>query len=575
MSPKAYIEFDVIMAPVRHFDALTQACAGLGPDFNNANAQGAQVATHRTIRETALYGFGEGDPFLAAVESSTIVINGASLTTPNPTLYSRAFIRANLDTNAAQEVYSQCGGCFDAYDSVGGKCFSQGVTTDQVGVKQTRSFGYSVSGDSGVQKRCKNLYNQTVSVIPAATAYKGRAARDGGYRVIRVRWPVTAGGVLNPWVGQHVPKHSPAAGAPYGLANMNSCTLSILCSNLLQTVIRDYSGQRTLAGAANMGQGGLAGAQTMEIDTESVKLVARYYRLAASREVPASFSMKIFRPMISLGPAMPTAADPNQGIGILADAHAANVFNGGELTYVIPSGQDYQTLGASPITQIGQAAHQNFYSVEWNNLSYPMLPSVLLLCAPKSTESFTHKANAHVASAGCRAAQNRDASLSFKRIEITINTSLRQYKYSRDTSCLEDQNILYRDVLANVGRDFFQGDFDAWRRRNNFIILDSSQFCPISQMSPGVISPVQISIRADLMNECVYSDGLNNVVQITAALAATNRSELALAADKIRARPVVVAFFQRSMLSIAPSSASVSVQSYSASTAAEVLAANR
>ena len=314
----------------------------------------------------------------------------------------------------------------------------------------------------------------------------------------------------------------------------------------------------------------------MEIDTESVKLVARYYRLAASREVPASFSMKIFRPMISLGPAMPTAADPNQGIGILAGGNAANVFNGGELTYVIPSGQDYQTLGASPITQIGQAAHQNFYSVEWNNLSYPMLPSVLLLCAPKSTESFTHKANAHVASAGCRAAQNRDASLSFKRIEITINTSLRQYKYSRDTSCLEDQNILYRDVLANVGRDFFNGDFDAWRRRNNFIILDSSQFCPISQMSPGVISPVQISIRADLMNECVYADGLNNVVQIGAAFDGINvRPELALAADKIRARPVVVAFFQRSMLSIAPSSASVSVQSYSASTAAEVLAANR
>ena len=44
--------------------------------------------------------------------------------------------------------------------------------------------------------------------------------------------------------------------------------------------------------------------------------------------------------------------------------------------------------------------------------------------------------------------------------------------------------------------------------------------------------------------------------------------------DLIRARPVVCAFFQRSILQLNPSSAVVSVQSYSQSSAASILAAN-
>ena len=145
---------------------------------------------------------------------------------------------------------------------------------------------------------------------------------------------------------------------------------------------------------------------------------------------------------------------------------------------------------------------------------------------------------------------------------------------------LEDQDRLFRDTLQNVHSSYFGGDFNSWRTRNCAVLLDSSQFCPISQLSPGVVSPCQISLRVDFQNECVYADGLGPVSGLAAATglfgnAAAAPSEVALSADYIRSRPVVVAFFQRSVLSIAPSSAVVSVQSFSAQAAQEVLAANR
>ena len=67
-------------------------------------------------------------------------------------------------------------------------------------------------------------------------------------------------------------------------------------SSTLETLVRDYG--QNAAAAGNIGQGGLAeldGTLTkMSVDTDSIRLRARYYRLAPSREVPVSFAMKIF-----------------------------------------------------------------------------------------------------------------------------------------------------------------------------------------------------------------------------------------------------------------------------------------
>ena len=173
---------------------------------------------------------------------------------------------------------------------------------------------------------------------------------------------------------------------------------------------------------------------------------------------------------------------------------------------------------------------------------------------------------------------SRDANLRIRKIQISVNTTENTYKYSRDDTAFEDFNILLEDTLKNIRRDFMGGDIDSFRTRQHFVLLSSDQFCPIPQMSSGVTSPVTISITAEFQNECVYVDAYSNVrTAADGPLAdggAPSRSQPTLSADLIRSRPVVVAFFEHSSINIAPSSATIAVQSYSQSSAAEILAQN-
>jgi len=504
-------------------------------------------------------------------------------------------MRSNLTTEAAQEIYSQCGGAYDAYDSVGTKCF---VNTESAAAVTGRGYGYGITADTGLQKRCRNFYNQIYKRIAQGVDYKGVATDARGVRICKVRWPVSAGGVLNAWLGADLPRHSPVAGSSFGLANMNSCALSLLFrANALETLIRDY-GSSGNTGENSIGLGRLnelgATLTGLSVDTDSVRLICRYYRLAPNREVPVSYACKIWRPMISLGDAMPKASGAAAGAAVAAsginqftDAGKATVFADSSRTYLMPSGRDFISLpaiaaGAVPnmATQFQIAKHENMWEVEWSNLSYPMLPSQLLICAPKDSFSFSHRQIVAANVIGGRSVLSRDSSLAIKQLEISVNTTERTYKYTRDASCFDDQNILLQDTLQNVQRGFFKGDFDAFRTRNHFVLLSSDQFCPIPQMSAGITSPVQITIRARFQNECCFVDGLCEVDGAALAdgaitIADERHPQPTVSADLIRSRPVVVAFFQRSTLQIAPSSATVSVQSYSQSSGAEILAANR
>ena len=598
-SSKLYIEFDVLIQSTRDISQISQASSGISVQPNGAQGGGDNFAgvshTHRAIKPAALLAFGAGDPILAGCESASLVVNGSSLTTPSPTLWSRPFMRANLKSEDAQRIYSQSGGKYDAYDGQAAKTFSLGC---EAGGAATKGYGFSLGVDSGITTRARNLYNQIYKVVEAAGVYKGITADARGIRVCRVRWPVSAGSLLNPWIGSDLPRYSPCAGAPYGIANLNSCQLSLIFrKNILQTLIRDY-GQPALTTNPEVKRGGAAqinGTQTeLSIDTGSVRLMCRYYRLAPQRQVPVSFACKIWRPMVSLADAMPKAVDVDaaylveaSGIKQLASANADTVFSDAARTYLMPSGRDSTSKPAiddenppDQALQIQLASHDKFWEVTWSNLSFPMLPDQLLICAPKDSFCFDHKLQTCEGTVKGRSVTNRDSSLAIKQLEISVNTTERTYKFSRDTdSCFRDQQIMLEDTLQNVQKGFFGGDFDAFRTRNHFVLLSSDQFCPIAQMSCGVTSPVQITVTARFRNECVYTDGLCAVSNYDAGTGVVTAGDNAvpypvLSCDLIRSRPVVVAFFQRSTLQINPSSAVVSVQSYSQSSAAEILASN-
>ena len=207
-----------------------------------------------------------------------------------------------------------------------------------------------------------------------------------------------------------------------------------------------------------------------------------------------------------------------------------------------------------------------------------MLPSQIMICAPKDSYSFSHRLIAQARCLGQRPVFNRDANLSIKKIQISVNTTENTYKYSRDASCWEDFNLMCDDTLKNVRDGFMKGDMDSFRTRQHFVLLSSDQFCPIPQMSQGVTSPVTISISAEFQNECVYIDAYSETRDVPAnaagARGATTPGQPTISADLIRSRPCVIAFFEHSSISIAPSSATVAVQSYTAASAAEILAQN-
>ena len=603
MHPRVYMEFEVAVRSSRDLNQITQACPGVSI-VGNANANGPQLVSGvaRKLKSAGLLGFGEGDPLLAACESASIVVNGSSLSTPSPTLWSRPFIRAHLKSEDAQKIYGQCGGCFDQYDSSAVKVYSEGFGAAQLGgvnlpLIQNQGFGFT--GDTGLQTRCRNFYNQIIQNIPSTDAsYKGKDVDARGVKVVRVRWPVTAGGLLNPWLGADVPRYSVCSGLPMGLANCNNMQLTLLFrQNALETLIRDYG-----RGAANnIGQGALGEIDDtmtdLRVDPESVNLIVRYYRLAPQRVLPASHASKIWRPMVSLGDQMPKAQGAGaaelieaSGIAQLNGTNAETVFYDGARTFLMPSGRDAALIPAFPddghgaqtswaaFRQVAVPKHSKTFEVTWNNLQYPMLPAQIMICAPKDSYSFSHRRITQARCVGQRPVLSRDANLTIKKVQISVNTTENTYKYSRDASSFEDFNILLQDTFKNVREDFMKGDHDAFRTRQHFVLLSSDQFCPIPQMSQGVASPVSISISAEFQNECVYVDAYSETIDIPAdadaARGADTPPQPSISADLIRSRPVVIAFFDHSSISIAPSSATIAVQSYAQSTAAEILAQN-
>ena len=612
MHPRVYLEADILVRSSRDINQITQACPGLSI-VGNANAASPHLVSGaaRRMKNAGLLGFGEGDPLLAACESASIVVNGSSLTTPSPTLWSRPFIRANLKSEDAQKIYGQCGGAFDQYDSTSLRTYTEGYSAAQITIGDVnsdvpliQSQGFGFTGDTGLQARCRNFFNQIIETVDFAEGrtYKGKAVDARGVKVVRIRWPVTAGGLLNPWIGADLPKYSVCKGLPMGLANCNNMQLSLLFRrNALETLIRDYGRH---GGSNNIGQGALGELDNtltdMRVDPESVSLIVRYYRLSPARVLPASHASKIWRPMVSLGDQMPKASGADAGqliaasdIAQFAADDADTVFYDGSRTFLMPSGRDHALIPAFPTVleggarvttdftafrQVAVPKRTNTYEVTWNNLQYPMLPSQIMICAPKDSYSFSHRLIAQARCVGQRPVFSRDANLSIKKIQISVNTTENTYRYSRDASSWEDFNILLQDTFKNVRSDFMKGDIDSFRTRQHFVLLSSDQFCPIPQMSQGVTSPVSISISAEFQNECVYVDAYSETRDVPAnaegARAGTTPGQPTVSTDLIRSRPVVVAFFEHSSISIAPSSATVAVQSYTAASAAEILAQN-
>ena len=568
-SPKAYVEFELDIKSHMPTSTYTQSLAGTGPNYDAAErVQGEfEDGEDTAFGVTPLYCFVELDAVGGCLEHSSITINGSAITYPNPKLWWKSFLRCSIDDEQAQQIYSGCGGCADRYDCVPGK--HMGVVTVEIdGTADSRVVGATVSGDSGVWQRARNLVCQTVRLTDGVSDDTGGEGEDfvpslainRGTRRIRVRWPVM-GGLFSPLHGCKLNIQNPYFGQAYGLANQNQLSFDFLFSNLAQYCVRDLTSP---SGADVYGQGGLqpdvvdAANDTITLVPDSTFLYLRYFRLAASREIPASQRVHTWKTLLSLGPAMPSNAIEPAITAMDSLEETLKVFEDGKLTYFPASGRDYQDVNGREVAVSG-----DYYEVTFENIAFPMPPHAIMICAQQDVGAFRHQKSDECA----RSVQNRDCNMSIEAIELTVNTSEKVIFYSADASNLTDKRNLFRSTSRNCGRDerqFFKGDINAWSDRSCVVYLTSDEWLPLN-ISPGMLVPITISCKVKFKNRNVYLDGVNP----------TNDGNLQMADIRMRSQPCLCAFYQRAVATLAPASCTLGTQSVSMHTGSEILAENR
>ena len=168
-----------------------------------------------------------------------------------------------------------------------------------------------------------------------------------------------------------------------------------------------------------------------------------------------------------------------------------------------------------------------------------------------------------------RPVYNLTANASIRKISVRLNTSEHVYSFSSDASALVDARRLYADTIRNCCSDYF--DFDQWRDSQCCVVLSSDSYAPLGLISPGVVSPIQLSVECQIENRHTVVSGTNASVGSEDPANQDQPSEPILGGDLIRGKLTMVAVFGKGVVSIMPSSCTQSTQGIAQSQAAEIL----
>jgi hypothetical protein len=262
------------------------------------------------------------------------------------------------------------------------------------------------------------------------------------------------GGLFNPLTGAVVNKRNPFFQSAYGLANQNQLSFDFLFENLKDYLIRSLSS--VTAGQDNYSNGGLIAPLDIQLVPGKSYIYLKYFRLAASREIPSIQRCHAWKPMISLAPAMPTSADEAHIEEMADNDQSKLVFKGKQRTYFPAIGRDFQTV-ENGLRVRSVAASDDVYEVTFENIAYPMPPAALMFCAQQDSEGYSNARHNDLPASRC--VQNRDCNMSIEAIELTVNTSDKVLHYSADTTNQLDRRRLFESTSKNWERNpaVFQG----------------------------------------------------------------------------------------------------------------------
>ena len=474
--------------------------------------------------------FADGDAFLSCCSSANLVYNGTSISLNRCNRWWRDFVRTQISSDDAAQVYKSAGGAYDARDT-------RGVLT-LTGANGVSTHCAGLTDDSGISDRTKALY-ALLRGVEGADAELGK-------RIVQVSYPIPLA-PFNPWKGCKIAASCPYAKCPLAIPHLSSGSLDFLLEDFKQGFIRRL-GNTLGGGALNRSRNECAsdlGVKLVEGANSEPYIELQYFRLSHTRALRESYRFNIWQAQTFMGPVPPTG---------VTNGHAAVANLGDNLTiHCSATAKDdaasTQAVGISALLYAAGA-----YTIQFDVINLAQVPSYLLISVPKLGSTYTHSNGA----AECvNAVRNLSTNLSIRSMKIIVNSARGAIDKSEDSTIgFIDAERLYDMTRENANKAYFkEGGFRAWRDYGCAVLLSSSQFAPGIQACDGVAYPVQIQIEMDLENRAVdVTAGGNSAIRTSASLQ--------VVADKIRAQAQATAIFTKIILSATATSATTNAMNY-------------
>ena len=561
----------------------------MGPQLMMVNAQAAtgNQAQYAAAMGTSVIGpscklaFGSGDCLQKSISSLQVIVNGAAIAQSRQRDYMRSLQKAWFDKSVFQKRFAQAGGTPQQYDStaVQGEVLGPAVNA-QGGATPTHVIS-GFTGDSGVRDQLKNLLACTIELKNG-----NNNGVDTDIRYYRIRTKINGTGLFSPLGrGDRVSSSCPYRQSARALPHMNVVSINILFQDLFKAIVRNYS--TWMDGAADTIAAG--GHNDIEVSFPpaadggaDAKLFVEFLRLPSWRQQNEVALLQTFRVAVH---------DPtNDNSMVNTTTLGADALDGATPIdkVLVACGQDrYQGQGAAfrntgDAGVAGQA--QSYRECIWNSLTSAQLPQFCFCVLEKDLSTTCHSSlsdtnlinqsvgNQYIggAPAGNRfdsaqaiqyAVRNSDGNAAITQFSLEIMSVQGSYVYSaRRWPWLKTRSDLYRDV-AKYCVDSFD-DMDTWFKHNCIVLLGVAEFAKGISTS-GCSFPCTFKVKARFENFRNYVDGY--------ACTSLTGNTLAACQDLIYGKPIFGMIFPQQSLQINASSALLSSQNISHSSAIELL----
>ena len=544
--------------------------------------------------------FGSGDAMQKCISSLQVVVNGAAIAQTRQRDYMRSLQKCWFDKDVFQKRYAQCGGTPQQYDAVavsgetlqnidGNAAGLVASVLPYTGAQNTLTVA-GFTGDSGIRDRLKNVLG-CIKSAPVGDAT--HAIRD-----IRVRWRISGTGLFNPLSrGDKVASSCPYKQSARALPHMNVVSINIMFQDLFKTLIRNFSTSIAVAGTVGAQDFAEGGDNSVAVSfpggDPKAKLYVEYLRLPSWRAQSGTALLQTYRVAIH-DPTSVTNTD-------VATVPVTAVDKTTAITNCLkPTGIDRYQGNAAPWRESGKGINgmgQSYRECQWNGITAAQIPQYLFVVLEKSSDMFCNSTRfvtaAQIintvgggpaidnlpsfavgdvgadmttgsgnASRKCQLlARNSDGNAAITQFHLEIMSVQGSYIYSsEDWPFLKTRGDLYRDVQKYCIDSY--DDQDTWFKHNCIVLLGAAEFAK-GISSPGAAFPCTFTVKARFENWRQFVDGHGCSYLIGNGLGA--------AQDIIEGRPVLGMIYPQQSLQVSASSALLSSQNISHSSAMELL----